>query len=289
MKKLAVVLALVLAACASTDADQKVAVDEPVSERGEQQAGLEDLTIDEIEARQAAWEDAEPEAYRYAIDATCGCDWGGSFEVTVMPGEVVTVKPTDPAGSEQYRQHFGQSVEEMFAMFREALIVGAEENAGASVTGAFDEDLGYPTAFRVQWGGRAERGAGYEAAISGFVPIDASEVAASDMDAVPLIISNQSFDHPDAAIAVTVDDEEVVDRVFPVEGQHSFTTYELLLEPGPHELLATSGAGARLSQTIEVMADEPLYLVLDHWTAEEPGQEPAYFDLTVTSQPPGFG
>lgn len=110
-----------------------------------------------------------------------------------------------------------------------------------------------------------------------------------DTSTVPLIISNQSFDHPDAAIAVTVDDEEVVDSVFPVEGQHSFTTYDLRLEPGRHEMLATSDAGARLSQTIEVVADEPLYLVLDHWTAEEPGQEPAYFDLTVTSQPPGFG
>lgn len=286
MRLLAVALAFVLAACSSADADQRVAVEGPGEERGQEQTGRDDLVIDEIDARLAAWEDAEPEAYRYVIDSICGCDWGGRFEVTVVAGEVVTAEPTDPDTSEEFRRYFAQSVEEMFAMFREAEVIGTEEKSAARSVAAFDDDLGYPTAFTVQW---TEVDEPYEATISNFAVVDPSEVAAPDLSTVPLIISNQRSDQPDVRISVVVDGEAVVDGVFPVGNQHSFTTYDVPLEPGPNEVLATSDAGARLSQTVEVIADEPLFLVLNHWTAEEPGQEPAFFDFTQSSDPPGFG
>lgn len=285
MKRLAVLLALVLAACASTDADRDVAAGDPVDDRGEQQAALDDLTIDGIDARQTAWEASTPDAYRYIIDSTCGCDWGGTFEVTVVSGAVVTVRSLD-SDPEKYRRYFAQTIEEMFAMFREALTVGAEENTGGRVTAEFDEDLGHPVAFMVQW---THTDQPYEAQVSGFAPIDASEVAAPDETTIPLVISNQSFERPDARISVTIDGETVADGVFSVGNQHTNTNYDVPLEPGGHEVLATSDAGARLATTIEVVADEPLFLVLTYWTGEEPGEEPAFFDFTASSEPPGFG
>lgn len=155
----------------------------------------------------------------------------------------------------------------MFVMFREASTVGAGEGTGARVAAEFDEDLGYPIAFMVRW---TEGGEPYSATISGFAPIEASEVVVADTSPVPLVITNQSFEHPDARIAVTVDGEGVVEGVFEVGSQHSYTSYDLPLEPGRHELVATSDAGTRLSKTVEVVADEPLFLVLTLITCRAP-------------------
>lgn len=285
MRRLVVVVALMLA-CGSCGGVRTGPVDGSGSERDEQQPSQAELTIDDIDARQAAWERSKPDAYRYVIESTCGCDWGGTFEVTVTFDEVASVRSTDPGDAERYRRHFGQSVEEMFAMFREALTVGAEEGAGSRVTAAFDESLGYPRSFAVHW---TRNGEPYDATVTGFVAIDPSDVPASDMGTVALVISNQSFEHPDARIAVAIDGETVADGSFAVEGQHSYTSYDVHLMPGLHELQARSDVGARLSTSIDVEAEAPLFLVLTHWTSDEPGQEPAYFDLTASSEPPGFG
>lgn len=250
------------------------------------------LTIEEIEAREAAWKQKGPGAYRYVIDSTCGCDWQGTFEVTVVDGEVVMVVPTH-AGAEPYRRYFSQSVDEMFGMFKEALTIAAEEGADARVAATFDEQMGYPVDFSVQWAAGGVYwgggGDGYNATISDLTPINPQEVGPSDSSTVPLVISNQSYDHPEALVEVRIDGDVVVDSSFPVEGQHTYATYDLPLAPGTHELVATSDAGARISQVIEVVPDEPYFLTLLHWTAEEPGQEPAYFNFTASDQPPGFG
>jgi hypothetical protein len=227
------------------------------------------------------WERSAPDAYRYRITATCGCDWGGTFTVTVVAGEVTSVEPLDAPTGERHRRWFGQSVDAMFDMFDEAVLVAAEERSAAHVSAAFDPERGHPVSFVVGWMAGDEP---YDAEISAFEAIDPGEVAEVPAT-VPVSLTNQSFDHPDAHITVAVDGEVVVDTVLPVGNQHHVVSYALPMEPGRHELVLTSDAGARHTEVVEVVAGEPLYVFASHWTGEDSAPRPAHFDVGVDDEP----
>jgi hypothetical protein len=86
-----------------------------------------------------------------------------------------------------------------------------------------------------------------------------------------LDISNQSFDQPTIATKVYVDGVLLVDREFHVEGQHTWVTFPILVEPGPHELRVEVAGGAPYETTVKVPADKPTYGLLQHWTEGRKG------------------
>jgi hypothetical protein len=284
----AAVALVLLAACGSTGGDD----DEGLRSGGNGEPSAPSaaaeptpLRAEDVDRWRAVWERSAPEAYRYVITATCGCDWAGTFEVTVVGDEVVSVDAPEAPAGERHRRWFGQTVEAMFGMFEEALLVAAEERSTAEARAAFDREQGHPVAFAVRWMAPDEP---YQAEISAFEAIDASEVEERPAG-VPLSLTNQSFEHPDAHVTVTVAGEVLVDTVLPVQSQHHVVTYGLPLAPGRHELLFTSDAGARHTEVVEVRPGEPLFLSASHWTAEDATQAPARFDVQADDQPPVYG
>jgi hypothetical protein len=245
------------------------------------------LTAEDIAERRASWERAAPEAYRYVITSTCGCERSGRFTVTVVGDEVASVDRADAPDGERYRQWFGQSVDQMFVMFEEAVGVATQEGADAQATASFDPERGHPQSFTVRWTS-GERP--YEAVLTGFEPIDPGDAERPAADAVPILVTNQSFDHPDAHVTVAVDGDVVIESVFPVGGQHHVVHYQVPMQPGRHEVEATSDAGARLTQVVDVPRDAPLFLFLSHHgTIEGSRPPPAHFELRVDDEPVAIG
>lgn len=99
-------------------------------------------------------------------------------------------------------------------------------------------------------------------------PTGASDdVRPADPDDAPLVlgVSNQSFDDPEVGLTVTVDEVEVVDGSFAVEGQHTVTFYGLDLAPGTHQVRVTSDTGASTSAAFVLPADERRWIAVNYW------------------------
>lgn len=83
---------------------------------------------------------------------------------------------------------------------------------------------------------------------------------------VRLWVSNQSFDDDPVRITIEVDGQLVVDDAFEVGGQHNWFAHDIAgLEPGQHEIVATSDTGAVIEATFSLPADEPRWVVIDYW------------------------
>lgn len=98
-----------------------------------------------------------------------------------------------------------------------------------------------------------------------------------------LQISNQSFANEEVPIRIVIDGDVLIDDVFAVEGQHSWTDYGLALAPGEHRLEAVSDDGGRFSTTLSVSAEQDTFGQLLFW--QEEGAEP---EFTWTEQDHGF-
>ncbi|WP_392542799.1 hypothetical protein [Oryzobacter telluris] len=102
-----------------------------------------------------------------------------------------------------------------------------------------------------------------------------STLAVTEEEAtVHLWVSNQSFEEPDVELRVSVDGEVVAEQVFDVCGQHMWVPFPLALEPGWHDLVATTPGGLRVEGRVEVpeMVDPSAvpWVVVSHWTQDSP-------------------
>ena len=108
---------------------------------------------------------------------------------------------------------------------------------------------------------------------------------------VTLHVSNQSFADPDVHITVTIDGAAVADRSFDVGSQHNWIPFELELEPGAHEVVATSDTGATSTFTLDVLDGGHKYAVINYWyyppDPKYPGatQTPRSFDFSQSDEP----
>jgi len=101
-----------------------------------------------------------------------------------------------------------------------------------------------------------------------------------------LYVSNQSFDDPTVRIAISIDDQVVVEQDFDVEGQHNWITFEPEIGPGDHTLSAVSDTGAEYTVDFVVPAAEPRWAVVDYWWYPEQGARQFTFD--ISDKPIGF-
>lgn len=102
-----------------------------------------------------------------------------------------------------------------------------------------------------------------------------------------LTVTNQSFEHPDVGIEITLDGRVVIDRPFAVEGQHNFVPFPFDLAPGEHTLGATASTGTTLEETFTLPASgAPRYAVLTYWYYTDDPE--LYFDWSFRDDPPAF-
>lgn len=297
---LAVIVALIVASavtsCGAADetadpgrAASSTAVDRSASSAAEATGedgpdSLTALSAAEVDRRAEAWAESAPDAYSYEITAECGCEWGGRYRVAVVDGGAVEVESLGE-DAEAYRSYFGQSVDEMFAMFREAIVVGSEEGAdGAGARAAFDPS-GHPTAFAVRWGDGD--GDGYTAEIRNFSVEPPGAIEPREERSVVLTVSNQSYGDPDVHVTIEGDDETIVDGSFDVGNQHVFVGYEIDLPPGTHALRIASDSGAEATESIDVGTDGPTYVTVTYWGGGD--GEPPSFNVQAGTERPGFG
>lgn len=80
-----------------------------------------------------------------------------------------------------------------------------------------------------------------------------------------LQISNQAFENEEVPIRVLIDGVTLIDDVFAVEGQHTWTDYHLALAPGEHQLEAVSDDGGSFSTTITADSGVDTYGQLLFW------------------------
>ena len=94
---------------------------------------------------------------------------------------------------------------------------------------------------------------------------------------VKLWISNQSFVDDPVRISVTVDDRVVVEDDFATKDQHNSVGYRVRgLEPGVHEISATSSTNVQYSGVFTLGADSPVWLVLDYWHDDQDSAGPEF-------------
>lgn len=112
-----------------------------------------------------------------------------------------------------------------------------------------------------------------------------SGLATSEDDAnVHLYVSNQSFEDPAVTMRVRLEDAVVVDQEFEVCGQHNWVSFPLRLEPGWHDLVATTPSGLVVESRVDVPEGPgERYVVLSHWTQDTP-----HLSVDVTAEPVGF-
>lgn len=83
---------------------------------------------------------------------------------------------------------------------------------------------------------------------------------------VKLWVSNQSSADDPVGLAISIDGAQVVDEQFDVEGQHNWIAFDIAgLQPGRHEVAATSETGVEHTETFTVLEGAPRWLVLDYW------------------------
>lgn len=122
------------------------------------------------------------------------------------------------------------------------------------------------------------------------LPRDLAERPQGDPAAgeVVMFVSNQSFADSKVSIAIIVDDTVVVDDIFDVGDQHEWMAFSLDdLEPGVHTLEARSGTQASFAGTFTVLADEPLWLVINYWNYPGNG-DGRYFSFNESDEPVEF-
>lgn len=93
-----------------------------------------------------------------------------------------------------------------------------------------------------------------------------------DRAAVVLGVSNQSFEDPDVSLVVNFDGVDLIDQSFPVEGQHTVTSFGIDAAWGPHTMTVVSDTGASASETLDLSAGDPLWVYVDYWYFD-PAQE----------------
>lgn len=82
-------------------------------------------------------------------------------------------------------------------------------------------------------------------------------------------VSNQAVENAEVPLRISIDGTVLVDEVFAVEGQHTWTDYHLALAPGEHQLEAVSDDGGRYSTTITVAADGDTFGQLLIWQEKD--------------------
>jgi hypothetical protein len=98
-----------------------------------------------------------------------------------------------------------------------------------------------------------------------------------------LYVSNQSFDPREVDITVWIDDKEVINQEFDVQGQHNWILFDLSLREGPHLLRAEAkGQDAVLEINFELAVET--WSVLEFWKDEGA----AFFTWNESDQPVGF-
>lgn len=262
---------LVLVAC-GTDATP-VATEPDVGE----------TTLDRaaIAEREAVWIAARPAAYAYEVETKCECFLAGTYTVTVEGAEVLDVEPRD-LEAEPYRQYSPPTIDGAFAMLDEplALAAGGEIPTGqASAT--FDTTFGYPSSFTVTGSGDLPS---FHVEIRDFTPLDPAVLDRPPLG-LAVIVSNQSFDDPEVGLTVTVDGELMIERSFAVEGQHTYVSYRLPLEPGEHRVVARADTGATHERVVS-LGTERRYLAVSYWGGEP--SSPDAFSVEESDEPFGI-
>lgn len=246
---------LVLVAC-GTDATP-VATELDVAE-----APADEIELDRpaIVERQAAWTAARPAAYAYEVATECECFLAGTYSVTIEGAENLEVEPRD-LEVEPYRQYSPPTIDGAFAMLDEPLALAAGgEIPTAQASAAFDTTFGYPSSFTVTGSGDLPS---FHVEIRDFTPLDPAVLDRPPLG-LAVIVSNQSFDDPEVGLTVTVDGELMIERSFAVEGQHTYVSYRLPLEPGEHRVVVRADTGATHERVVSLGA-ERRYLAVSYW------------------------
>lgn len=110
-------------------------------------------------------------------------------------------------------------------------------------------------------------------------------VVGEDEARLQLFVSNQSFVDDPVRITVSIDGIEVVDQEFVVEGQHTWVSFPLALPPGRHELVATSGTGARLTEQLRT-GERRRYAVINYWNYQD--EDGRFLDWRIQDEPVAF-
>ncbi len=114
--------------------------------------------------------------------------------------------------------------------------------------------------------------------------IDGAPQAEPEAGQVKLWVSNQSFEDDPVTMTISIDGVQVVADSFDVGSQHNWFSFMIDgLEPGEHELTATSGAGATFEATF-TLPDEPLWMVVDYWYYPDDA-EGRHFTFSESDEP----
>lgn len=252
------------------------------------EADMAEVPADEIEldrtaiaAREAVWLAARPAAYAYEVETECECFLAGTYSVTVEGEEVLEVESHDP-DAEPYRLYSPPTLDGAFAMLDEPLALAADgEIPSGQASAAFEATYGHPASFTVTGSGGVPS---YHVEIRDFTPIDPAVMDRTPLG-IALIVSNQSFDDPEVGLSVTVDGDVVIERSFAVEGQHTFVSYRLPLEPGDHQMVIRADTGATHERVISLGA-ERRYLAVSYWGGDS--SSPDAFSVDESDEPFGI-
>ena len=110
-------------------------------------------------------------------------------------------------------------------------------------------------------------------------------VVGEDEARLRLFVSNQSFVDDPVRVTVAIDGVPVVDQDLVVEGQHTWVDFPLALPPGRHELVATSGTGARLTERFRT-GEQTRYAVINYWNYED--EDGRFLDWRIQDDPVAF-
>lgn len=193
---------------------------------------------------------------------------------------MLEVEPQDP-DAEPYRQYSPPTIDDAFAMLDEplALAAGAEIPTGLA-SAAFEATYGYPSSFTVTGSGGLPS---YHVEIRDFTPVDPAELDRPPLG-LAVIVSNQSYDDPDVDLTITVDGEVMIERSFAVEGQHTYVSYRLPLEPGDHRVVVRADTGA-IHERVVSLGSERRYLAVSYWGDNSSGPDA----FSVEESDEGFG
>ena len=100
----------------------------------------------ELEEARARWSEAGLDDYDYTYEIGCFCVSSGPFEVEVERGEITSITgPPDEGLDDAFLAEVVVTVDELFATIDEAI------DTAEAFTLRFDETLGYPTLFDVDY------------------------------------------------------------------------------------------------------------------------------------------